>query len=391
MHTEYDCIVVGAGPGGSWAAKSAAENGLKTLLLEKDREIGAPVRCAEGVGEAGLKSVVEPQERWIANVLTGAVLVAPNGQEVVVEGNGERGLVLDRKIFDYDLAVMAAAKGAEIKTKAYVFDLLKENGHVCGVKYKHLGKDFEARSRVVVGADGVESRIGRFAGLRTALKLKDMESCMQVTLANIKIDPRFIYVYFGRQIAPGGYFWIFPKNENLANVGLGISGPSARQRAAMHYLEDFLKWRFPKASRICTVVGGVPVAATLKKIVANGLMLVGDAARQVNPVTGGGIVTAMQAGRLAGRVATEAVKLGDFSEKLLSNYANTWRKLEGKNHERFYRIKEAMLKFTDSDLNRTAEIIAKLPSGERTLLNIFKKTLMRHPSLLLDIAKAFMR
>ncbi|MFQ5631328.1 MAG: NAD(P)/FAD-dependent oxidoreductase [bacterium] len=391
MHTQYDCIVCGAGPGGSWAAKAAAENGLRTLLLEKDREIGVPVRCAEGVGEAGLKSVVEPQERWIANVLTGAVLIAPNGQEVVVEGNGERGLVLDRKIFDYELAVMAAAKGAEIKTKAYVFDLLKENGHVCGVKYKHLGKEIEARAGVVIGADGVESRVGRFAGLHTALKLKDIESCIQVTLANIKIDPRYIYVYFGQDIAPGGYLWIFPKNENLANVGLGISGTNARQRAAMHYLEVFLKWRFPKASRVCTVVGGVPVAASLKKIVTNALMLVGDAAHQVNPVTGGGIVTAMQAGRLAGQVAAEAVKVGDFSEELLSKYADAWHKLEGKNHERFYRVKEAMLRFTDHDLNRTAEIIAKLPSGKRTLLNIFKNALTRHPSLLFDITKAFIR
>lgn len=391
MRDSYDCIVVGGGPAGAWAAKHAAENGASVLLLEKDREVGVPVRCAEAVGEGGFKTVVEPDPRWISTVIHGAVLIAPNGREVVVESETTRGYVLDRKIFDYDLVHMAARRGVEVKTKAYVSDLIKPNGAVEGVRVQHLGKQYDLRAKVVIGADGVESRVGRWGGLRTNIKLKDMESCLQMTLANVKVDPRYIYLYFGDQIAPGGYLWVFPKNDQLANVGLGVSGEFARHKSAKRYLQEFVDKNFPNASVLYTVVGGVPCAATLKKIVGDGLMLVGDAAHQVNPMSGGGIVTAMQAGQIAGRVAAQAIEEGDISEKRLDEYAREWHKAEGKNHERFYSIKKAIYKLTDDDLNATADTVLRLPPEKRSLMNIFKTALVKHPALLFDVVKAFMK
>ncbi len=390
MRSDYDCIVVGAGPAGSMAAEAAARKGLRTLLLEKDREIGVPVRCAEGVGEKELTELVQPRERWIANVVQGAVLIAPNGKEVVIEGNGDRGLVLDRKIFDYDLAAMAAAHGAEIATKAYVFDVLRTDGRVTGVRVQHLGRTHDIRARVVIGADGVESRVGRFAGLHTALKLRNLGSCLQVTLANIRVDPRYVYAYFGEAVAPGGYLWIFPKSETEANVGIGILGPYTKQRSAMRYLDDFLRRRFPHAAVLYTVAGCVPVAKTLKKIIAPGLMLAGDAAHQVNPVTGGGIITAMFAGRLAGNVAAKAIAVNDVSENMLNEYAREWHRQVGQKHERLYRVKESIIKLRDADFNRLAEIMQDIPPEERTLLTVLKKALMRKPALILDLVRAFM-
>ncbi len=390
MRDSYDCIVVGAGPGGSWAAKHAADAGLKVLLLEKDREVGVPVRCAEGVGEASLKMVVEPRDRWIASIVTGAVLVSPDGQEVVLENGKERGYVLERKIFDYDLAMMAAEAGADVLTKAYVCGLLKPNGKVEGVRVRHMGKSYDIRARVVIGADGVESRVGRWAGLRTNIKLKDMESCLQMTLANIRVDSRYIWLYFGKEVAPGGYLWVFPKSDTVANVGLGISGDYARRRAAAHYLKDFVDRNFPDAAVLYTVVGGVPCAPTLKKIVGDGVMLVGDAAHQANPISGGGIVTAMMAGRIAGKVAAAAVKEDDVSERRLQEYPEQWHRLEGKNHERLYRVKKAVHRLSDEDLNRTARTVLSLPPEQRTLVNIFKSALFKHPTLIFEAIKAFM-
>ncbi|MFQ5822443.1 MAG: NAD(P)/FAD-dependent oxidoreductase [bacterium] len=391
MRDSYDCIVVGGGPGGAWAAKHAAEKGASVLLLEKDREIGTPVRCAEVVGENGLKMVVEPQLRWITNIIEGAVLVAPNGREVIMESEGERGYMLDRKIFDYDLVQITTYQGVEVLTKAYVYDLYKTNGKVEGIKLQHLGKKYEIRANVVIGADGVESRVGRWGGLRTNIKLKDMESCIQMTLSNIKVDPKYVYLHFGREVAPGGYLWVFPKNDRVANVGLGISGEYARYKSAMKYLKEFIDKHFPHAAVLYTVVGGVPCVPTLKKIVADGLMLVGDAAHQVNPVSGGGIVTAMIAGQIAGRVAAQAIEENDFSEKRLEQYAHEWHKAEGKNHERFYKIKKVIYKLTDEDLNNTADSVLRLPPEKRTIINIFKSALVKHPSLIFDVMKVFMK
>ena len=112
MKNQYDVIVVGGGPGGSWTAKYAAENGASVLLLEKDREIGVPVRCAEGVSEIGIKRLVEVKEEWIAQKISGARLIAPDGTAVNTSASGF-GYILHRKLFDYDLAAMAAEAGAE--------------------------------------------------------------------------------------------------------------------------------------------------------------------------------------------------------------------------------------------------------------------------------------
>ncbi len=389
MRSQYDCVVVGGGPGGAWAAKHAAAQGASVLLLEKDREVGIPVRCAEAVGIAGLKAVVEPQSRWISNVIEGAVLVSPEGKEVLLASDTAQGYMLDRKIFDYDLVRIATESGVEVLTKAYVYGLIKQNNIVMGVRVQHMGARHDILAKIVIGADGVESRVGRWAGLKTNIKLNDMESCLQMTLSNINVDPRYIYLYFGQEVAPGGYLWVFPKGENQANVGLGIAGTFARYKSAQKYLKEFVDRQFPHAAVLYTVVGGVPCAPTLKKIVSDGLMLVGDAAHQVNPMSGGGIVTAMLAGKIAGKVAAEAVQAGDVGTDRLMRYAESWHRAEGKNHERFHKIKQAVYKLSDADLNKTAESVLRLAPEKRTLSNIFRAALIKHPALIFDVVKAF--
>ena len=388
MKERYDVIVVGAGPGGSWAAKHAAEQGVSVLLLEKDSQVGTPVRCAEGVSESDIRRFVDVKDCWIAQVVKGARLIAPDGTAVDSYSN-EIGFVLNRKIFDFDLAVMASQAGAEVVTKAYVNGLLLENGTVVGVNLNYMGKELQIHSSVVIGADGVESRVGRWAGLKTWIPPKEMASCAQVTLTNIKIDPDIVEFYFGRDIAPGGYLWIFPKGDSTANVGLGISGEIPNGKTPFFYLEKFIEKKFPNASQLYTMAGGVPVVSTLKQIVSNGLMLVGDAARQANPVTGGGIINAMIAGSIAGRVAGQAVLAGDVSSKRLSAYSKEWHETLGKKNEISYKIKKVVNRFSDKDFNRIAKILMKLPPEKRTMFRIFKAALLKHPKLILEAAKIF--
>jgi digeranylgeranylglycerophospholipid reductase len=286
--------------------------------------------------------------------------------------------------------MMAAQQGVKVVTKAYVYGLLNENGSVAGVKVLHLGNHYQVKAKVVIGADGVESRVGRWAGLKTNVRLKDMETCVQMTVSNIKLERSYCDFYCSNQMAPGGYVWVFPKNEHLANIGLGISGEYANHKAPLFYLKEFIDKKFPEAAILTIVAGGVPCAPFMKKIVTDGLMLIGDAAHQANPMTGGGIIQSIMASEIAGRVAAMAIKENDTSEQRLEQYAKEWDKENGSSHRLAYRLKEAIYKLTDADLNRTAAAISKKPSENQTILNIFKTALIQHPKLIPDIIKMFL-
>jgi digeranylgeranylglycerophospholipid reductase len=386
MKDSYDIIVVGAGPAGSTAARFAAAGGASVLMLEKDRDVGYPVRCGEAVSHEGVIQFIEPDPKWIASTVTKFRLVAPNGKEVVPRLDGV-GYVLERRIFDYEIAKQAAREGAEVVTKAYVYDLVKSNGKAEGVRVLYKDEKIDVRAKVVIGADGVESRVGKWAGIDTTCHIRDMESCAQVTIAGVEVEEDTLDFYFGDEVSPGGYLWIFPKGRNTANVGLGVSVESAKKKSAIRYLQEFLERRFPNAAVLTHIAGGVPCAKTCDAIVKNNVLLVGDAAHQVNPVSGGGIISGMIGGMIAGEVAAEAIRKNDSAH--LMEYERRWHKRLGWRHEVFYRIKESISEFSDEALNSIAASALKLPEHKRTLGGIFRTALWNRPSLLLDVARVF--
>ncbi len=386
MKNEYDIIVVGAGPAGSVAARYAAEQGASVLMLEKDRDVGYPVRCGEAISKAGVEEFIPSDDKWIAARINKFSLNSPDGTEVIIEF-GDAGYVLERRIFDYELAKKAADAGAEVLTRAYVNGLLFDAGKVAGVKYEFRGEQKEVKAKIIIGADGVESRIGRWAGLKTHVHFKDMECCTQVTAANINIDAETLYFYFGEKVAPGGYFWVFPKGNGAANIGLGVSGMVGKQKSALSYLNDFMGRRYSNVPILTSIAGGVPSTVTLDKISAPGIMLVGDAARQVNPLSGGGIASGMIGGSIAGRIAAEAIKMNKLEHTLA--YDKAWYDRLGKRHEIFERIKNGIYNFSDEKFNKIAHAFNKIPKEKRTLGRLFTTALINNPSLLVDIAKVF--
>ena len=182
MKDYYDMIVVGAGPGGSFTAKTAAKAGLDVLLIEKRQQIGDPVRCAEGVNKVMLATYIKPDPAWISADVKGSRLFSPDGTmiEMGEELSGaEVGYVLERKVFDRAMAREAANAGVEVMVKTRATGLLMNDGYVCGISAQHMGNNYEIKSKIVVGADGIESKVGRWAGIDTSLKTIDMCTCAQ--------------------------------------------------------------------------------------------------------------------------------------------------------------------------------------------------------------------
>ncbi len=386
MNVDYDIIVVGAGPAGSTAARYAAAAGAKVLMLEKDRDVGYPVRCGEAVSHEGVAQFIKPDPKWIASTVSKFRLIAPNGKSVLPKLDGG-GYVLERRIFDYELAKLAANAGAEVITKAYVYDLLREDGKITGVQTLIKDKKVDIRAKVIIGADGVESRVGKWGGMDTTCHIRDMESCAQMTLSGIEVDPDVLDFYFGDEVSPGGYLWVFPKGTDTANVGLGLSVDAAKKKSAIKFLHEFVERTFPKAAMLTHIAGGVPCAKTNPEIVKANVILVGDAAHQVNPVSGGGIISGMIGGMIGGEVAAESITRGDIS--YLREYDKRWHKRLGWRHDIFYNIRNAIGGFDDKTYNNICESALKLPEEKRSLGGIFRAALWNQPSMIFDVAKVF--
>jgi digeranylgeranylglycerophospholipid reductase len=390
MKSAYDLLVIGGGPGGAMAARQAAEMGLSVCMVEKRPAIGTPVRCAEGIGKELLREFIPPDDNWISAEIDRAKIVVPDGTELVLESQmagNEVGYILDRKIFDRELVWLAAEAGSDVQVKTRAVAPLWENGMVKGACLESCGQVREVRAEAVIAADGVESKFARWCGIDTTIPMRELATCAQYLLTDIDIDPHATVFYIGNTIAPEGYVWVFPKGDRTANVGVGVTprkcGPGRRPK---DFLDSFVSTQFPRGKPIEYIVGGVPICQPLASTVAGGLLIVGDAARVSDPLTGGGIYNAMYTGKLAAEVAAEGIGKGDCSAAAFQKYDDTWRSSHmGKSIARNYKIKEFFITLSDNKLNALVQSISKINLKEFSTLSLVKELIARNPRLLIDL------
>lgn len=391
MKAHYDLLVIGGGPGGAIAARTAAGAGHSVLLVEKRPAIGAPVRCAEGIGKEALAEFTAPDDRWIAAELKRAELVAPDGVSMVLQAElagSKVGYILDRKVFDRELVWQAAAAGAEVMVKTRASAPILADGVVKGAVLESCGKNTKVSADITIAADGVESKFSRWCGIDTTVPLREMMTSAQYLVTGIDIDEACTSFFLGNSVAPEGYLWIFPKGKRTANVGIGISGKkSGNGHRAKDYLDRFMQERFPDGKTIECIVGGVPVCRPLPCTVADGLLIAGDAARVVDPITGGGIYNAMFTGRSAAEVAGTAITEGTGSKAALMPYDQGWRASPmGQTIERNYHIKEYLIRQPDEKLNAIIHSAKALELKDFSTLSLIRELMKRNPKLVAELA-----
>lgn len=360
---DVDVVVVGAGPAGGFAAQVMAEKGVDVLVIEKKQEIGTPKRCAEGVNIIGLNDVgMEPEPHWAINEIVGAHLYAPSGKMVLMQTSTSRGFVLERKIFEKDIAKKAIKAGARYMVKTRATRVLMEGDRVVGVMADFMGEKIKVNAKITVAADGVDSLIARKAGLDSLNRVSDYHSGFQYEMAGVETPDEYLSLFFGNKIAPKGYIWIFPKGDTVANVGVGILGSASKEGARAKDLLDAFIAENPKffgnASPIEVNAGGIPVNNNIDCFVKDGFMVVGDAAQQVNPIHGGGIAIALRAAKIVGEVASAAIEEGDSSKQRLMEYDERWRAGDGKRIDRLLRLRLFLEKLEDKDFERFANALS---------------------------------
>jgi digeranylgeranylglycerophospholipid reductase len=381
-----DVLVIGAGPAGSMTAKWAAKNGAKVLMIEKRQEIGSPVRCGEGMSKSWLADVGIKPGRWINLEVEGARIFSPSEKVFEInekQAGNEVGYVVERDAFDKQLAIDAANAGVDVVLKTAATNVIKENGKVVGAKVKRFGETFEVRAPVTVAADGFESQVGRWAGISTNISMRDMDTCLQYRMTNVDCDVRYCDFFLGK-VAPGGYVWVFPKGEGLANVGIGVQVSQVKAMAdARNYLDRWIDHHpgYAKGKKIDMVGGGVSISAPLKQTVADGIMLVGDAARMIDPLTGGGIANGCIAGKVCGQVAAEAVHAGTPTKEFFQKYEKGWRAVLEEKLYRNWLAKEKLVQLSDETFDKVIDALQGVKLEKLSVHNILKAVNEKYPEV----------
>lgn len=334
MRNEYDVIVIGAGPGGSVAAREAAKKGLNVLLIEKRDRIGYPVRCGEASTTfEDLQSFGPIPEECIESRINGLIAYGPAGTKVDYYKK-DTGVMLNREKFDPCLAELAAKDGAELVTfaRASAISPVQDGKRTVTIVTRDGVQDVKAK--VVVAADGVESLMGRLVGMQTK-QIPDLTCCgVDIKVEGILTDPEYLTFWQGLDYINDGYIWSFPKvRSNVTNFGAGFLIPKKQGPSILEVTLDWMNKLFPNAKIISTVGGVIPVSGNLKEFAADNFVLVGDAAHHTNPLTGGGISAAMRAGRHAAAVIAEAIAAGDVSKARFAKYERLVEQDFGKKHQ----------------------------------------------------------
>ncbi len=332
MQSKYDVIVVGAGPAGSVAAEVVASSGYKTLVLERRQEIGIPVQCGEYLPTRKemhemfprcdrLQKLGKIPSELITNRTQRMLLYSPRFREYdfPLESN-----VIDRALFDKYLAERASSVGAEIQLRARV--LAKATRNMLKIRTKK-GIEY-ASGTVVIGADGPRSVIAKYLGYSYHDSSKDVSQSLQYVIRDIPKRIEQPMMFFGHSVAPGGYAWIIPKTNHIANVGFGLrkSFMKSGQNLA-YYLNNIIKDKrilsgtLRNGKIIARVGASIPVGGPLRKSYSENALLVGDAAGHVMASNGGGIPTALAGGSIAGEVAVEHLQNGSS----LATYEADWK------------------------------------------------------------------
>ena len=407
MPQNYDIIIVGAGTSGSFAAYQLSKMGFRTGIIERKpkEEIGNKV-CGDAIGSHHFDQIKlkKPKLGYDAEtIFKGIKVYAPNEKSYILASG--KGYALNRYNFGQRILKMALDVGAELYDKHHVLQPIIEGSRVKGVIATNLktGEKTEFQAKVVIDASGaipaVRSKLPEEWWVSEKVPREDYDICYrEIIELNKEVEKEYAAVYLNTEIAPGGYWWWFPKNKNTVNVGLGVQWT----KEAPNPKDQFEKYIRPRIkNHIVKVIhsggGIVPARRTISCMVWNGFIAVGDAACTANPIHGGGIGPSLLSALKAAETIKEALETDKPSIENLWSYHHKYLEIYGAKQASLNILRIYLQNLSNNDFNLILEKnilnnqdLLNVVSNAEIKMNLLTKfgitiKLLSKPSLLLKI------
>lgn len=359
-----DLVVVGGGPAGLSAAKTAAEQNVETILLERQPKIGAPIKTSGAIIEREKLGIPED----ICHTISKIRIISPNNQVIIPLEKGFLD-ILDLKKFYCFLEEVARKAGVKILLNTQGTEPIIQDKYVKGVRAQPRDtQDFiDIESNLTIDASGIpiyenKPSISKKAGLKPSTQRFGVGGEFEFIAPNY--DQNEMVLILGNDVAPVGYAWCFPWGEERVRIGIGVVRPNstAQPRTQLEKLIPNLS-RFginlKRAKRSDEYHAGViPADGLSKDFVGNGIMAVGDFAGQVSPLSAEGLRYGMLAGKLAGNATREAVDENNYSKLfLIKRYQIPWNKEHWKNLAIAHLFSKTIFTGNDNKLDLLIELL----------------------------------
>lgn len=360
-----DVLIVGGGPAGLAAAEAAAKQGARTLVLERQNEIGYPVHTSGGSWISDMRALGIPEHLY--HPVQKVYFVSPK-REVPLYYEQPVCCVIDVRGVYQHLAGRAVAAGASIRMRHIVEQTLVEDGRVRGVTAKtHVGERITITAPVTIDASGVARHVGVRTEMGSAFHRYGFGAEYDLYAPNYPQDE--LYLIMGSQFAPRGYAWAFPRGNGRVRLGVGVLHPDSDEDARV-YLDRIMRelpqfaGKFKDASPVEYHTGLFPSEGPVEHFSRAGLLLAGDAGGHGSTLVGEGIRFAAYSGQIAGQVAAEAVKAGDISGKFLGRFDRQWRARFGRDMDISYMINKHIANYNDAQWDNALDLMKRLTPAQ---------------------------
>ena len=362
---DFDIVVVGAGPAGSSAAHEAARNGSSVALLEKESVVAETVRTSGVTWIKDAQSFGIPEDCY--NPIKNYSFCSPTNT-VTISDDVAKAAVLDvRKTYRH-LAKQAQESGAKLFVDTNVTDVITdEQKKPIGVIAKSADKEIKFNAKVIIDCSGFQSVVGKMLGLVTQWERFGAGAEYEVRAENV--DDKTWWLMVGQKYSPAGYAWIFPVGGDIVRIGVGIGKPESnvdpteRLNELMENKEGPIK-DLGEITKIEFHYGLIPNDGLSRKTVYDNLILVGDSAGQANPLVLEGIRYAIRFGRVAGKVASDAIKNDDTSENALRPYETDWKKAIESKINSASKVQNRWIGLSDEQWEKELDVISELSADE---------------------------